>query len=133
MVYDYVLGKVDWMAAGLPVEGERGPYVGEALVEIATCAPDDVAAEVEAPAAVVVGERVAIGFFSEEAQRDAPDGATVLDVMEVVPDTLRPSVLVEDLDSRVAYRLVTAPEGRLLGAVDPAALPPHQHQHEHGH
>jgi len=49
-------------------------------------------------------------------------------MMEVVPDTLRPSVPVEQLDDRVACRLVTTPGGTLLGAVNPSVLPKHRHE-----
>ena len=135
-VYDYVLGKVDWMAYGLPVEGSRGPYVGSALVEVPVCRPEAAASAVAVEvaddgqvAAVVTGERVAIGLVSGHSLRTAPEGATVLDVMEVVPETLRPSIPLEDLDDRVAGRFVTTPDGELLGAVDPSALQPHQHDH----
>jgi hypothetical protein len=30
-VYDYVDGKVDWMAYGQPVEGDEGPFLGAEL------------------------------------------------------------------------------------------------------
>jgi hypothetical protein len=42
--------------------------------------------------------------------------------MEVVPDTLRPHVELSQVDERVAGRLVTTPDGVLLGAVDPARI-----------
>ncbi|MGH9223457.1 MAG: hypothetical protein ACRD2W_06650 [Acidimicrobiales bacterium] len=126
------------MAFGLPVEGTRGPYVGSALVDVATCRPDEPVSSVDGHAAVVTGERVVIGEVTAEARRgadaglrgpNAVEGATVMDVMEVVPDTLRPSVLLDKLDSRAAGRLVTTPDGELLGAVDPSVLPPHEHTH----
>jgi hypothetical protein len=134
-VYDYVLGKVDWMAYGLPVEGTRGPYVGSALIDVPTCRPEEPAATVgvrlgnEGRAAVVTGRGVAVGLVDVHSLRHAPEGATVMDVMEIVPDTLRPSVLLEKLDDRVAGRLVTTPDGELLGAVDPTVLRPHEHTH----
>ena len=121
------------MAYGLPVEGTRGPYVGSALVDVPTCEPDEPAGAVAVRlgdaerAAVVTGARVAIGLVTAHDLRHAPEGATVMDVMEVVPDTLRPSVLLEKLDSRVAGRLVTTPAGVLLGAVDPSVLPEPDH------
>ena len=130
-----MLGKVDWMAYGLPVEGTRGPYVGSALIDVPTCRPEEPAAAAgvrlgnEGRAAVVAGRGVAIGLVDVHSLRHAPEGATVMDVMEIVPDTLRPSVLLEKLDDRVAGRLVTTPDGELLGAVDPTALPPHEHTH----
>lgn len=114
------------MAAGLPVEGERGPYVGEVLIPIPTCRPDEraagVAARVDDRAAVVTGEGVVVGLVDVGRLTGAPEAATLLDLMEVVPETLRPSVLLADVDKGVAGRLVTTPEGVLLGAVDPAAV-----------
>ena len=127
-MYDYTLGKVDWMAYGRPVEGKRGPYIGSAMVDIATCRADEPAPGITSRAAVVTGERVTIGLVTPEMARDAPEGATALDVMEVMADTLRPNVLLEDVDSRVAGWLVTTPEGELLGAVDPDALQEHEHE-----
>jgi hypothetical protein len=119
-------GKVDWMAYGLPVEGERGPYVGSALVDVETCVPDEPAAEAAARlhgrAAVVTETGVVIGAVDPGSLRDAPDGATVADVMDVVPDTLRPSVPLAEIDDRVAGRFVTTSAGVLLGAVDQAAV-----------
>ncbi len=121
-------GKVDWMGAGLPVEGSRGPYVGGAIVDVATCRPGEPAAEVAARiderAAVVTPAGVVVGLVDPERLGKAGEDDTVLDVMEVVPSTLRPSVLLADVDERAAGQLVTTVDGVLLGAVDPAALQP---------
>src|SRR5947209_17867613 len=123
------------MAHGLPVEGEAGPYVGGALVEVPTCGPRDdtsqVAAGLEADgqdrAAVVTSEGIAVGLVRLD---DLGSGGTVLDHMELVPDTIRPHVPLSSLDERTPGRLVTTPEGVLLGAVDPAAID-HLHEAEH--
>lgn len=45
-VYDYVDGKSDWMAFALPVEGEAGPFAGDALSKAITCRSDDPADDV---------------------------------------------------------------------------------------
>jgi len=116
------------MAAGLPVEGERGPYLGSALTDVATCGPGDRVGDVAgrlgdgvAGLAVLAGDRIAVGWVDADRLSSAPSPSTpVLDVMEPVPESLRPSILLADVDSRVAGRLVTTPEGELLGAV---ALP----------
>lgn len=133
-MYDYVLGKVDWMARGLPVEGKRGPYVGDVVVPAPTCRPDERVADVDAsqaPLAVVAGTGdstgagVAIGRVDAKALADADPTATILDVMEIVPDTLRPRVPLSRVDQRVSGRFVTNPDGVLLGMVDPDfELPP---------
>ncbi|MFP5317676.1 MAG: hypothetical protein ACLGI2_05205 [Acidimicrobiia bacterium] len=114
------------MGAGLAVEGERGPYVGSALVDVPTCDPGDevgtVAArlsEGEAGMAVVTGDGIAVGWVDRERLAGAASPSVpVIDVMEPVPESLRPSVLLAQVDTRLAGRLVTTPEGRLLGALD---------------
>ena len=114
------------MAAGLPFEGEGGPYSGESLVDVPTCSPSAKASDVDldgAPgAAVISAEGLAVGWVDEERLGSARPEATVLEVMELIPDTIRPSVPLSDLDERTAGRLVTTSEGVLLGALDPAAL-----------
>lgn len=116
------------MAHGLPVEGERGPYVGEVLVDVPTCRPDEPAADVAARAGddgrlvVLACDGMAVGEVGANRLREASEGATVLDVMEVVPSTLRPSVPLAQVDERVTGRLVTTPDGVVLGAVDPSAV-----------
>lgn len=116
-VYDYPAGKVDWMAAGLPAEGERGPYLGGALVDVRTCAPSDEVGAVAPGTAVVTDDGIAVGWVDEDRLRAAPSPTTpVIDVMEPVPESLRPSIPLADVDDRIAGRLVTTPEGKLLGA-----------------
>ena len=97
------------MAFGLPVKGTRGPYVGGSLVPVKTCSAD----HLQGPAVVVTGDGIAIGRVDEGAEG-----------MDPVPDTIRPSVLLSDLDERAAGQLVTTPDGVLLGAVDPKAVAP---------
>ena len=106
-MYDYVDGKVEWMAFGLPIEGTRGPYAGEALVPVKTCPPE----RLEADAVVVTDGGIAIGRVDEGSS-----------TMDPVPDTIRPSVPLSDLDERAAGHLVSTPDGVLLGAVDPKAV-----------
>ena len=100
-------GKVEWMAFGLPVEGTRGPYVGDFLVPVKTCPPD----RLEAGAVVVTPHGVAIGRVDDISGQ-----------VDLVPDTIRPSVPLSDLDERAAGQLVSNPDGVLLGAVDPTAV-----------
>jgi hypothetical protein len=130
-VYDYIDGKIDWMSYGLPVEGEMGPFAGSALVEVPTCQPDDDASEVadrleaagEERAAVVAGKTMAIGVVGfDDLRSEEAAGPRVRDRMEVIPDTIRPSVELSRLDERTAGRMVTTPDGVLLGAVDPEAI-----------
>jgi hypothetical protein len=126
------------MGFGLPVEGEKGPFVGSALIDVPTCGPDEAASDVadrlvEAgeDRAAVVTERIPVGLVHlDDLRSDDEDGAGVRDRMELIPDTIRPSVEVSRLDEKTARRLVTLPNGVLLGAVDPAAIH-HLHEVEH--
>jgi CBS domain-containing protein len=141
-VYDYVEGKVDWMAHGLTVEGEMGPFVGNALVDVPTCQPSDPVADVLARleaagqdrAVVVTGERCAVGSVDVKALRAAPGRSPVLEVMDLIPDSIRPHITLDKVDERAAGHLVTTPEGMLLGVVDPSALlGEHEHEHHQHH
>lgn len=127
-MFDYAAGKADWMDFNLPVEGERGPYIGQHLVEVGTCRPDDDAAGVagrlppDGRVVVIVGDGVAVGEIDTGRLRAVRPGLRAFEIMEVVPRTLRPSVLLADVDERAAGRLVTTSDGGLLGALDPDAV-----------
>ncbi len=111
------------MGFGLPVEGEEGPFVGERLESVVTLDPDLTVTEalarlgdVDAADAVVVAEGLAVGAVEAKALADADDDARLLDVMDVVPPTVRPSETVFGLAEDGAERvLVTDPDGRVLG------------------
>ncbi|MDP9071967.1 MAG: CBS domain-containing protein [Actinomycetota bacterium] len=125
-MYDYVDGKSDWMAFGLPVEGEDGPFAAEAVSEVPTCRPDETAADVvgrlrEAGAqrAVVVNEKDVVLGLVQIDTLEGEDAATVRAVMKVSPSTVRPSVLVSSLVESGDEVLVTTSDGRLLGAFQP--------------
>jgi CBS domain-containing protein len=127
-VYDYVDGKVDWMAYGLPVEGDDGPFAGEFASEVPTVGPDEPVSSVlprlgpDGPGRVVVttADGVVLGLVERGAVDGAPADAPVATVMELSPSTVRPSVeyatLVEQGDDHV---LVTTSDGRLVGMVEP--------------
>lgn len=156
-VYDYVDGKVDWMAYGLEVEGEDGPYVGSRVRPMATCRWDETIAEARASAmtlgveiehihhdheghdhegheghgrskdevvvAVLGPGDLVIGGLSAEVLVHAGDGDPVLQVMNPVPSTVRPSTTVESLmGSKDRRSVVTTSDGRLLGVFDADAL-----------
>ena len=124
------------MAYGLPVEGADGPFLGENLEPVPTC---DVGATVgeargllgESPM-VVVADGLALGEVDADTLHGHADDEKVLDVMDPVPSTVRPSVTVpsaaEDGGGR---QLVTTSDGRLMGQafVDAAE---HDHDHDHG-
>ena len=128
-VYDYVFGKVDWLAHALPVEGERSapPTAGRLMREdVVRCAPQDRVSEVvdriersPYPFALVTSEHgTLLGRVRARLLKQA-DG-TVGDVMELAPSTVRPHRSAGKLAERLAeqdrrFAIVTTPEGRLLG------------------
>jgi CBS-domain-containing membrane protein len=129
-VYDYVPGKADWFASGLPKEGRLAslPTIGDAARrDVPTCAP---AEKIENAwnrvqvagwdACVVVNkERVVLGLLREKELSSDP-GATVERVMRSGPTTFRPDVPVGKMADRMRERgahtvLVTTSDGRLVG------------------
>lgn len=129
-VYDYVGGKADWAAAGLPVEGMLGehPAIRDATTEALTCSMDATPAEVRRlldaageVACVVVGDgKVVLGRVQRDDLDRAADDAGVEALMEEGPSTFRPNVPLDEILERmhrhgVEEVLVTTQEGVLLG------------------
>jgi predicted transcriptional regulator len=129
-VYDYVDGKVDWMAAGLPTEGTNAqhPRAGDiAHKDVPTCGLTeklgDVRARVDAKgwnAVVVVNdERVVLGLLrSKELAMDASQ--PIEKVMRPGPSTFRPYVSLHEMlhflvDHKLENSPVTTSDGRLVG------------------
>lgn len=150
-VYDYVAGKSDWMAAGLPTEGPGSttPRPGSlARSDVPTCDPDDTVAAVRVRVAdgqwdrcvVINHARVVMGVVGQEALASADADVAVETVMQIGPTTVRAN---EDLaallhrmhDRNVGSILVTDPDGRLLGVLrrddGDKALPAHSWGSEH--
>lgn len=130
-------GKSDWMAYGLPVEGSEGPFLGDRLSEVPTCdagatVADARAAIGDAEAVIIVAaEGLVVGEIDAEALPTLPAEAGILDVMDPVPTTVRPSVTVAALaEAGGGSRLVTTSAGHLLGL---ATVEGEAHQHEHEH
>jgi CBS domain-containing protein len=128
-VHDYVAGKVDWMAAGLPTE--RADRSQRRALDVAdrdpsTCGPDDVIGDVlaargAAPSVVVVNDEGIVRGRVRPNRIEDTD-ARVEDVMELGPATVRAHEPLDPLLQRMADRhvteiIVTTPEGRLLGVV----------------
>jgi len=129
-VYDYVDGKADWMAAGLPTEGTNAqhPRAGDtARRDVPTCGLTeklgDVRSRVEAKgwnAVVVVNdERVVLGLLrSKELAMDAAQ--PIENVMRPGPSTFRPYVSLHEMlhfmdDHKLESSPVTTSDGRLVG------------------
>ena len=129
-VYDYVPGKADWFASGLPKEGRLAavPTIGDAVrPDVPTCAPaekveiarDRVRAAGWDACVVVNKERVVLGLLREKELSSDPE-TTVEQVMRSGPTTFRPDVPVEKMAERMSERgartvLVTTSDGRMVG------------------
>jgi CBS domain-containing protein len=129
-VYDYVPGKADWFASGLPKEGRLAsvPTIGDAARrDVPTCAPaekvenarDRVRAAGWEVCVVVNKGRVVLGLLRGKELSSDPE-TTVERVMRSGPTTFRPDVLVGKMAKRMRERgartvLVTTSDGRLVG------------------
>ncbi len=131
-VYDYVSGKSDWIAAGLPTirqaagaptagatlrAGDVVSHMGERLGDAARRARAEGRDEL-----ILVDDRhVVLGRIRGAALDGDPD-ALVEDVMRPGPATIRPDTPLEDVvaslgPAGVANTLVTDPDGRFIGTV----------------
>jgi CBS domain-containing protein len=129
-VYDYVPGKADWFASGLPKEGRLAsvPTIGDAARrEVPTCAPVEKIGVVRERVrrmgwdrcVVLNKEQVVLGLVREEELASDPE-AFVEDVMRNGPATFRPNEPVGKIAKRMRERrassvLVTNSDGRLVG------------------
>ena len=128
-VYDYELGKNDWLAFDLPAEGDAKLAGGAAVRDLPTCSEfEQVTALADrltgSPigAVVVVNDLgVVLGLVSADHSAARPDAA-VGDVLVEGPTTVRPSEDLAALRHRMDHAgtdavLVTRPDGVLIGAV----------------
>ena len=131
-VFDYVGGKADWFAAGLPREGSLAsvPRTGDiARRDDVTCRLNDKTSDVVDKAreagkntvivttagAVVLG-RIRIDQLGDDSE------ALAEDVMESGPTTTRADTTLEAINERLQVRkvdsiLVATSDGRLVGTV----------------
>jgi CBS domain-containing protein len=125
----YRPGKMDWLAAGLPWEGEeREPMIGDLMRrEVPTCGPDervgDLAARMDGwPWCAVVDDAgVLLGRVRRSRIDEHPD-ASALDAAEPGPSTYRPSTPAGELRERMEkgdheQLYVSDGDGRLMGIV----------------
>jgi CBS domain-containing protein len=129
-VYDFVPGKLAWLAMGWPRDGTAAaiPNAGEiARRGTPTCALDDRVADVRATVLeagrnvciVVSPEGVVQGRLRGRALAETPE-ATAEQAMELGPTTIHPSEPLEPLVQRmhrrgVATIVVSDLKGRLVG------------------
>lgn len=131
-VYDYAVGKADWFAAGLPMEGEAAsrPVIGRmARSDVPSAGLDerlgDVTKRVAAAgwdqAVVLDDRRVLLGWLGAEAL-DCDPAAPAAAAMREGPVTFRPNMGIEEtaswMDARSADSvLVTSSDGTFMGVV----------------
>ena len=148
-VYDYVAGKLDWLAAGLPTEGTNAmrPRAADlARKDVPTGRLDehleDVRARVGAAgwdACVVVNEaRVVLGLL-RAAQLQGDPAARLEAVMRPGPSTFRPFVSIEEMarfmiEHALESSPITTSDGRLVGLLrrDDAVRAAHRGQERGG-
>jgi Mg/Co/Ni transporter MgtE len=129
-VYEYKGGKLDWMAAGLPTEGENSlrPRAGDAArKDVPLCRLDerlgDVRDRVKAAgfdAAVVVdAHRVVLGLLRSKELAKDPE-LPIEQAMRPGPSTYRPYVSLHELahameEHNLESSPVTTSDGKLVG------------------
>jgi len=136
-VYDYMPSKVDWMARGLPLEGENAGQpraVDIARTDVVTCGlheplgavHDRVTSSPYGFAFVLGPDGVLLGRLRKASLEQDPD-TRAQDAMEPGPSTTRPDTPPDKLLAKLhgadlTTAVLTDPEGRLLGIVRRADL-----------
>jgi predicted transcriptional regulator len=131
-------GKADWLAHGLPREGEKAniPYIGDlADPDPPTCRLSDQASVVRArvegsryDSCLVLGEQqIVLGRVPRTALASSDDGATAERLMQPGPSTVRANKTLTEVAERLQkgdldMAIVTTPRGRLLGVVTRAEV-----------
>ena len=131
-MYDYRVGKQDWMGAGLPTEGtntERPRLVDVVRRDVPTCSLGDRLGDVRSraiaagwDACVVVSQgRVVLGLLRAKELEADPE-LLVERVMRPGPSTYRPFVSVAEmrrtmLERNMTSSPVTTSDGKLVGLV----------------
>ena len=144
-MYDYVPGKADWFAAGLPRAGQRAsiPRAGDAAERnVATCGladrVGDAAERVRETGGrsclVITPGRVVLGRLDERALAGDPE-ATAEAAMTPGPLTIRPDRLLDAAESRFRDRgldevAVTTSDGVLAGLLRIGDVEPSQEEGE---
>ena len=129
-VCDYTDGKLDWMAAGLPLEGtnaERPRAADVVRKDVVTCRIDERLGDVSERAAaagwqtavVINQERVVLGLL--RTRELAGDAAQAVEyAMRPGPSTFRPYVAIAEMatfmtDHNLDSSPITTSDGRLVG------------------
>ena len=126
-VFEYRLGKQDWIAAGLPVEGDEAaaPHAASvARTDVPVCGPADRVGDVDRShgvAIVVDHDRVVLGVLREK-ELNGDSSARVEDVMVCGPSTFRPHVPIGEMASYMREHdlessPITTSDGKLVGVL----------------
>lgn len=131
-VFDYVGGKVDWLASGLPTEGKEAHVLRAkdcVRRDIPTCRVTDRLGDLQhrvhatsREACVVLNDvGILLGYLGGDAFGAAPQ-TTVDRVMEPGPSTIRPHVPLTEIvgymrERDIARILVTTAAGQWMGAL----------------
>ncbi len=129
-VFDYVAGKADWGAAGLPLEGKSGSATrvgAHARRDVPTCRLDEPLAEIRERVRradwdtcfVIDEEGVVLGRLGRSALQ-SDDELSVEQAMTRGPSTIRPSARLNDVVARMRRQNlsnlpVTTSDGQLVG------------------
>jgi rhodanese-related sulfurtransferase len=138
-VYDYMPGKVDWLARGLPREGENATEpraIDFAHRDAVTCRPDEPLGQVRRRMnaspygfAFVLGDGgVLLGRIRKTALKGRDPSVHAATTMEPGPSTVRANAAPVPLRQRLkrdnlTTAVITDPDGRLLGLVHRDDLP----------
>ncbi|MGH2614161.1 MAG: CBS domain-containing protein [Thermomicrobiales bacterium] len=132
-VYEYVAGKADWLAFGLPSEGHDAntQRVGQiARRDVPTCALHERVPEVRDRVetagwdeCLVVNDRQVVLGRLHGASLEVPADTTAEEAMEPGPTTTRPDEPLIRIgprlrDKHVGRIIVTTPDGRLVGIAE---------------
>ena len=131
-VYDYVAGKTDWSAAGLPVEGKTASILkaGDAVRGgDVTCSLDETLATVQARVKaadanvciVTTDGGIVLGRIRGRALQGDP-ASTAEQAMSPGPSTIRPDTELAEVveyygEAGLKSVLVTDQDGRLIGTL----------------
>jgi CBS domain-containing protein len=130
-VYDYVAGKADWFAAGLPGEGDDAGTmrIGELAEPASACRPEETMGDLRQRLGdsdwelcpVVNEQKIVLGAIRPEAL-EHNSSTRVETIMDPAPSTFRPDVPAEQMRDWFSKHdlpsaLVTTPEGKLAGVI----------------
>jgi CBS domain-containing protein len=129
-VFEYQPGKLDWVSAGLPVEGTAAiiPNLGTVTRrDVVTCRLGDQLSAVKArmasdptsPCPVVNDQGILLGLLRSDVIQ-ANGAKTAEEAMIAGPVTFRPNVALEEIDRyltdhKLGHAVVTTSEGELIG------------------